>query len=90
MPRLFTPITSRGHDGEYILCDADGQPVALGQEVKSFRGETCVLRGGKAPHKSNSSGFVWVGRRGSTVTREFYASVFGLFWVCSVNQPTAG
>lgn len=90
MPKLFTPITSRGHDGEYILCDADGQPVALGQEVKSFRGETRVLRGGKAPHKSSSSGFVWVGQQGSTTTQEFYASVFGLSWVSSVSRPTSG
>jgi hypothetical protein len=77
------PITSNGYDNEYTLCDGDGQPAYVGQEVTSFRGDKCVLQGGSAPHKSSSTGRVYTGASASSMAGESYPSVYGLKWVRS-------
>lgn len=57
------------------LVDKKNQPVALSQEVKSFRGEVAKVLGGKPPPQDGSTGKVW------TTAGEFYPSVYDLRWV---------
>lgn len=60
-----------------ILADKKtGQPVRTSDAVTSFRGVVTTLMGGRAPHKPESTGFVWT-KEGA----EFGPSVFGLEWV---------
>lgn len=49
------PIVSKGWDGLYVLVDSKGKPVHEGQKVKDY-----VIVGGRAPHKPDSSGRIWV------------------------------
>lgn len=53
------------------------EPVRIGDKVKSFRGETCTVTGGTAPHKPASTGRVHV----QEYSQEYFPSVFGLQWV---------
>ena len=72
-------VTSVGYDGKLWLLvheDASTQGVYEGEAVRSYRGEDCVLTGGRAPHKPGSTGKVWTSDGG-----EYYPSVFGLRWV---------
>lgn len=57
-----------------VLTTEDGQPVALNQVVKSFRGERAKVKGGSAPHKSSSTGLV------DTDHGSYYPGVYGLKW----------
>jgi len=54
-----------------------GEPVRIGDIVKTFRGETCTISGGRAPHKPASTGRVWV----EEFSQEYFPSVFDLEWV---------
>jgi len=83
-PRCEEVYDDNYDDKEMILVrEKTLKPVCVGQKLKDFRGDTAVLEGGRAPHKPASQGKVWV--REGTSQREYYASVFGLKWVPSVN-----
>jgi len=72
-------ITSTGGDGRtWALYDKAGNPVGINARVKSFRGESAVVIGGKAPHKEGSEGKVWVDWEPGD--GEYYPSVFDLRW----------
>lgn len=72
-------------DGECHLIDREGAHMRTGDCVTSFRGERYMLKGGRAPQHSGSTGKVWVvpvaqSTVGDTMTQEYYPSVFGLSW----------
>ena len=71
-------INNIGYDGKlWLLLREDAtQGVYEGQTVRSFRGESYVITGGRPPHKPESTGKVWTEDGG-----EYYPSVFGLRWV---------
>ena len=73
-------VTSVGYDGKLWLLLREGgtalNAVREGETVRSYRGEDCVLTGGRAPHKPGSTGKVWTSDNG-----EYYPGVFGLRWV---------
>ncbi len=58
-----------------LVVSSTGQEAAEGETYHDFRGEPHVLKGGRPPHKSGSSGFVYISGG------EFYPSVIGLEWV---------
>jgi hypothetical protein len=62
-----------------ILIDRHGNPIAPGDTVMSSRGDTAVVRDIYEPHKSNSTGKVYVA--GTMISGLFYVGVFGLKWV---------
>lgn len=70
-------IVSRDYLGvDRVLChEGTDEPVTTDEEVTSFRGERTKIKGGRAPHKSGSSGKVWPINGG-----EYFPSVFGLHW----------
>ncbi len=73
------PIVSKGWDGLYALVDAKGKAVHDGQKVKRF-----VVIGGRAPHKPDSEGRVWVlegGEEDRDRAREYFPSVVDLQWI---------
>lgn len=72
-------IESKGWDGVYRLCYADGSPVGPSDNVVS-NNVVYTITGGSAPHKSSSSGCVYVSGGGFT-DRQLYAHVFGMKWV---------
>lgn len=83
-PRCEEVYDDNYDDKEMILVrEKTLKPVCVGQKLKDFRGDTAILEGGRAPHKPASQGKVWV--KEGTSQREYYASVFGLKWVPSVN-----
>ena len=53
-----------------------GEPVRIGDAVTDFRGETCTISGGRAPHKPSSTGRVWV----AEFSQEYFPAVFDLEW----------
>ncbi len=53
-----------------------GEPVRVGDIVTDFRGETCTISGGRAPHKPSSTGRVWV----EEFSQEYFPGVFNLEW----------
>ena len=73
-PRDKKPIISKGWDGLYALVDGKGRPVSEGQKVKDY-----VIVGGRAPHKPDSSGRIWV-PAGDDV-REFFPTNVDLKWI---------
>ncbi len=74
-----------------ILVDENGDMVSRGQVVTTFRGESVVVTGGKAPHKPGSTGKVYV--RFEAEKRvgggEFFPSVIGARWVPVVSEAEA-
>jgi hypothetical protein len=56
-----------------------GETAELGKEYADFRGDLWTLEGGKPPHKTSSSGFVWA-RDSAGRSREFYPFVIGMTW----------
>ena len=52
-----------------------GKEIIEGDEVKDFRGERRVVRGGKAPQHSGSTGKVWLDYG------ELFAPAIGAKWV---------
>ena len=57
-----------------------GETANLGGVYEDFRGDPWVLEGGRPPHKTNSSGFVWVRHPDGGTLREFYPFVIGMAW----------
>jgi hypothetical protein len=78
-PREKKPIISKGWDGLYALVDVKGRPVSEGQKVKDY-----VIVGGRAPHKPDSSGRIWVPAEDPMDrddVREFFPTNVGLKWI---------
>ena len=61
--------------GENLIIN--GKAAEVGMEVKTFRGEKGILLYWREPHKSSSSGHVYVLLNGEDTEREFYPSVIG-------------
>lgn len=58
----------------------NGEPVRVGDVVDlSGGGETVTITGGNPPHKSSSSGFVWV-EDSEGRTREYYPTIIAAKW----------
>ena len=73
---MSTPIRDTNYRNKVCkLVDLDGEQAHVGDVLTDFRGETAILRDGRAPHKVSSSGFVYTDRGQS------YAGVFDLRWV---------
>lgn len=72
-PRV-SAIVSRGWDQDYALVDKKGRPVQSGVKI---RGD--VIVGGRAPHKPDSTGRVWVLERGRQ--QQYYPGGYGLTWL---------
>lgn len=60
----------------------DGKPVVSYKPYATFRGDTCVIVGGRPPHKDGSEGFVY-----TEAGQELYASVFDMKWVRGPLPP---
>ena len=75
-------MTSKDFDGVLrVLIHENGEHVQLNDRVVDFRGDHAYIKGGKAPHKFSSSGFVFVTTSKRTKwEREFYTTVFNLRW----------
>lgn len=79
-------ITSKNYDGEAmtLVDEATFQPIMEGDVRASRDGETHRVVGGRAPHKPESSGKVWVrnplAKKGDHSSFEFYPSVIKAKW----------
>lgn len=63
------------------LVDKDtGLPIAIGDNVNSFRGEEAIVTGGTPPHKEGSTGRVDVRWSGLDSSGSYFPSVFNLEW----------
>ena len=71
-------IKGIGYDGKlWLLIDEVTQKsVERGQVLTDFRGEKEMVRGGTAPHKSNSTGRIRMAP-GS----EYFPGVYGCKWI---------
>lgn len=69
-------MRSNGYDGqEWMLVEAGTMnEMHAGDCLTDFRGDTCQLRHGRAPHKPSSTGYA----------NDCYAGVYGLKWVWAV------
>lgn len=74
---------------EFILVHkASRKPVQYGDVVRDV-----AIVGGRPPHKSSSSGYVWVNEPAAskeTATREYYATVVDCYWYDTVNKRAFG
>jgi len=59
-PGVFKLRWKRDSRGEYVLVTEEGDPTFLGAVYKSFRDEWYVLRGGRPPLHTGSTGRVLV------------------------------
>ena len=58
-----------------------GVEVSVGDEVVTFRGDKCVLSGGRPPAHSASTGRVYVKANPDGYAAEYFPSVVGAKWV---------
>ena len=63
-PKVIGLRWERDSRGAYVLVTEEGDPTFLGAVYKSFRDELYVLRGGRPPHHSGSTGRVLVEKLG--------------------------
>jgi hypothetical protein len=64
-----------------LVNEKTGQPVKVGDVVKTFRGEQVMVTSLHPPHKINSSGHVTCRSIGKKWTQEFYPSVIGARYI---------
>ena len=64
----------------WVLMAANGTPAQVGGTYLDFRGDPSVLTGGAPPHKSSSTGKVYLTSPFGGNAREFFPSVVGLRW----------
>lgn len=64
-----------------LIDEKTGKDVTVGDEVKTFRGETCVVADLCPPHKPASTGRVYVDFPGVTAQQGFFPSVIGAKFV---------
>ena len=70
-------INSTDHAGRACTLTRNGQPVAAGDLLEDFRGNTSRIIGGQAPHKPASTGKIY------TSAGNYYPSVFNCQWTIS-------
>ncbi len=76
-------IESKRWDGALcVLVHKESGLLVHTGEGQMSRGAAFLITGGRAPHKSSSSGFVWCKDHYGN-TREFYPGVFNMVWVDS-------
>lgn len=64
------------HSDDWILVkESTGKPIKIGAKIKTFRNETVVVTGWRAPLHSNSTGRVYVKWPGQGITGEFFPAV---------------
>lgn len=80
-------ILSKGYTGRMMLLvnEATGEAVEEGAILLSDRAEYKLISG-TAPHKSSSTGRVYVEEIGKDFKRELYPSVFNLKWIDAEQQ----
>lgn len=65
-----------------LISNDTGAEIKVGDSATTFRGDACVVKGLRPPHKPSSSGHVSVevaGQRG--YVPEYYPSVIGCHYV---------
>ena len=62
-----------------LVYNDTGRCVMEGDKVKTFRGEICEVVSFVKPHKSSSTGIIYI-KENNTVTG-FYPSVIGASWI---------
>lgn len=62
-----------------LVYQSTGRQVKEGDNVKTFRGDDCQIVSFVKPHKSSSTGLVYV-RKNNSVTG-FYPAVIGATWI---------
>ena len=62
-----------------LVYNDTGRCVMEGDKVKTFRGEPCEVISFVKPHKSSSTGIIYI-RENNTITG-FYPSVIGASWI---------
>lgn len=72
----------------FKLVDSQGNTVRIGDTLKTFRGEECILVDTLPPRHSGSTGKVQVSFRDGGIDRVYYASVCGLQYVYDENADT--
>lgn len=65
----------------WSLLNAAGEQVRIGDKLPDFRGDMQEVRGGNPPHKSSSSGKVYVLDLTDNYEGAYYPSVIGCKWV---------
>lgn len=71
------PITS----GNWVLIhEKSGTIVCVGETIKSRNGNARIT-GGRPPQHAGSSGRVWIGKKKSFITNEYFPHVFDLKWI---------
>lgn len=63
-----------------ILRYEDGKRVQVGDKATTFRGEPVTVTQIEKPHKSSSTGRVYVAIEGETYTRSFFPGVINASW----------
>lgn len=74
-------IKSQGWNGPYFLANFADKPVELPLAVVGRDNTTLEVIGGRAPHKENSSGRVYVRNPVSKAQHEVFPHVYNLKWV---------
>lgn len=62
-------------DKQHKLVDVDGAVIAIGAQVKDFRGDAWVVTDWRAPQHEGSSGRVYLRGEGGQGEREFFPGV---------------
>lgn len=70
------------HKGMTLVHEASLRPVLVGERIKDFRGDVCVIAGGAAPIAPPSSGRVHFADG-----REYYPSVVDCKWMPDQDVP---
>jgi hypothetical protein len=66
-----------------------GKRLKIGDTVTNFRGEESVLTGMSPPHKSSSTGRVYVKTDGSRYEGEYFPSVYNAEWKDAAGSRAA-
>jgi len=68
-----------------LVSEKTGAEIVEGAECETFRGERCVLKGGRPPHKPGSTGRVYVAMEGEEgepgFESEYFPGVIGAKWI---------
>jgi len=64
-----------------LVNEATQREIKIGDEVKTFRGEKCVVEAMHEPHKPSASGKVTVRFPSQGYAGTYYVGVIGAVWV---------
>lgn len=82
-PARCFDVTSTDWEGKEstLVFEKNLKPVCMGQKVRKY-----IVTGGRAPHKPESTGRVYVSGIGKNgLNREFFPNVFNMKWISSFN-----